>query len=173
MALAGEGGVLSDPAPKARIKGTTGTGVDYKVKYFIDCARIGPGKARHQVVTSVLDQLHQTGLQLAYPKQDVSYGSMPERLIEGKSIEDRIRLLGSIDLFEQLDPIDLEDIAMALRARQFREHETLIRQRRVRCASRCAARDERFRQAKSSWSRSTCGRRATRRLTRRAASSSG
>ncbi len=128
MAVAGQSGILADPAPKARIKGTTATGVDYKVKYVIDCSKVGPGKARHFVIKSVLEQLHQAGLELAYAKQDVFYAPMPDRQIEGKSVEDRIRLLSRIELFTQLEPVELEDLAITLKQRMFPEHATLLKQ---------------------------------------------
>jgi CRP-like cAMP-binding protein len=128
MAVAGQDGILADPAPKARVKGTTGTGVDYKVKYVIDCAKVGPGKARHRVIMSILEQLHQAGLQLAYTKQDVFYARMPERQIEGKSVDDRIKLLARIELFTQLEPDELEDLAVSLKQRVFGEHQSLLKQ---------------------------------------------
>jgi small-conductance mechanosensitive channel/CRP-like cAMP-binding protein len=128
MAVAGQDGILADPAPKARVKGTTGTGVDYKVKYVIDCSKVGPGKARHRVIVSILEQLHQAGLQLAYSKQDVFYARMPERQIEGKSVDDRIKLLSRIELFTQLEPDELEDLAVSLKPRTFGEHQALIKQ---------------------------------------------
>src|SRR5258706_13505714 len=55
MSVAGTNGVLENPAPKARIKGFTGVGVDYVVKFTIDRTRSGPGRARHNVMQPVLD----------------------------------------------------------------------------------------------------------------------
>src|SRR5205823_13215468 len=59
--------------PKARQRGASALGVEYKVKYWIDCAQIGPGKPRHVAVTSLLDHLHAAGVTHAVPKQEMRY----------------------------------------------------------------------------------------------------
>lgn len=78
---AGRSGILADPEPKARLKGASPHGVDYKVKYWIDCSQVGPGKARHLVLTSIFDRLNAAGLTLAYPKQEVWYSPLAESVL--------------------------------------------------------------------------------------------
>ena len=72
--LAGDGGILDDPEPKARLRGTSGLGIEYKVKYWIDCTQVGPGKARHRVLSAVLAALSRERIALARA-QDVHYNA--------------------------------------------------------------------------------------------------
>ncbi|MGH2518420.1 MAG: cyclic nucleotide-binding domain-containing protein [Chloroflexota bacterium] len=111
LAVAGADGILAEPEPKVRIKGVTASGVDYKVKYWIDSSRVGPGKARHIVLKSALDQLHQAGLSLAHAQQDVFYAPLPNRVLDGSSAQDRQELLRRIELFALLKPSELEALA--------------------------------------------------------------
>jgi small-conductance mechanosensitive channel len=73
QAVAKDGAILDDPEPKARIKDSSPIGIEYKLKYWIDCTRIGPGKARHIVLASVFEHLLLAGLKLAQPKQELTY----------------------------------------------------------------------------------------------------
>jgi small-conductance mechanosensitive channel/CRP-like cAMP-binding protein len=129
MAVAGTGGILGDPEPpKARIKGVSNTGIEYKVKYWIDCAKVGPGKARHIVLESVLGQLHHSGLELGYTRQDVYYAPMPQRQLDAGSAADRVRLLARTDLFKELSADELEELAAGMQARLMPPRGTLITQ---------------------------------------------
>ncbi len=128
MGVAGSEGILSDPEPKARIKGTSTTGVEYKVKYWIDCSQVGPGKARHRVVKSVLDQLRQSGLSLAHVQQDMFYAPMPNRLLDGSSTHDRTEILRRIELFSSLDATELEGLAMGMKQVVYPSGSTLLTQ---------------------------------------------
>ena len=76
LTVAGDGGILADPEPKARLRGTSGLGIEYKVKYWIDCTQVGPGKARHRVLAAVLAALQREGIALARA-QDVHYNGTP------------------------------------------------------------------------------------------------
>jgi CRP-like cAMP-binding protein len=115
MNVAGTNGVLEDPAPKTRIKGFTDAGVDYKVKYFIDPRLGGPGKARHAVMTSVLDQLHYAGLSVATTKREIITGLEHAPALDSTSIADRVTLLSRTDLFRNLEPAGREHLALRMR----------------------------------------------------------
>lgn len=127
-AVAGVDGILSDPQPVVRVKGTSGLGVDYKVKYWVLCSKMGPGKARSVVARSVLDAIARAGLSLAYPKQDVFHTEMPHRTLDSKSDADRRQLLSRVELFSSLDAAEIGALANRMRERFFREGEALIRQ---------------------------------------------
>ncbi|HEU5316630.1 MAG TPA: mechanosensitive ion channel domain-containing protein [Chloroflexota bacterium] len=73
LAVANTGAILSDPEPKARIKDSSPMGIEYKLKYWIDCTTIGPGKARHLVLASVFEHLFLAGLKVAQPKQELTH----------------------------------------------------------------------------------------------------
>jgi small-conductance mechanosensitive channel/CRP-like cAMP-binding protein len=128
LAAVGTSGILADPEPKARIKGVTGIGIDYKVKYWVDCSKAGPGKARHAVLYSVLDQLHQAGISLAYNKQDVFYAPMPQRQLDTDNKADRVRLLSRVELFSTLPDEELETLAREMRSHVVPQGTALITQ---------------------------------------------
>jgi small-conductance mechanosensitive channel/CRP-like cAMP-binding protein len=115
MAVTGNG-ILEDEEhePKARIKAISHEGVEYKLKYWVDCAKVGPGKARHRVLESVLDGFHQAGLAPSQPKQDLFYAPMPNRQLDTRSLADRMELLSRIELFSTLEQSDLETLALDL-----------------------------------------------------------
>lgn len=126
MSVAGTNGVLEEPAPKARIAGFTGIGVDYKVKYWIDPRQAGPGKARHAVMHAVLDQLHHAGLHLAVNKQEVINGPELARHQDPASIDDRATLLARTDIFKELDHVAREHLARRMEQRTVRTGESVV-----------------------------------------------
>ena len=128
MALAGVNGILADPEPKARVRGTSALGVDYKVKYWIDCARVGPGKARHFVLASVLDHLRRAGISLAYQKQDLYLARMPQRQLDDSDLTDRLLLLSRIELFDALPREELESLALNMTRHIYRQGTQIIKQ---------------------------------------------
>jgi branched-chain amino acid transport system substrate-binding protein len=65
------GGPLADPPPKVRISKVTEQGVEYVLRYRIVPSQVSPLKARHTLNSSVLEHLHEAGIELAYPKRIV------------------------------------------------------------------------------------------------------
>ncbi len=112
-------GILADPEPKVRIKGISSTGVEYKVKYWIDCAKGGPGKQRHRVLQGILSQLKQAGISPAKPEQDVFIAPMPQRDLDTRALSDRKELLARVSLLSILDDGELEALALDLNQRRF------------------------------------------------------
>ncbi len=125
--VAGSTGVLDNPAPKARIRGVTPQGVEYKIKYFLDPRKAGPGKARHEVWRTVLDQLQRAGLQPAMPKQDVFHAPRPQRLLDSRSLEDRVALLMRVELFQGFTATERAQLSSRMRERVFTEGATVIK----------------------------------------------
>lgn len=126
-AVAGEKyGPLPDPAPKARVNSITENGVEYRVRYWIVPRLVSPPKARHTVLTSVLDHLHQAGMTLAYPKQDTYLASMPKRQHEPELMEDRRELLKRIAWFAALTTDEIKQVAESLLPRRFPGGATLM-----------------------------------------------
>jgi small-conductance mechanosensitive channel/CRP-like cAMP-binding protein len=108
MAVATDKGpVLMSPAPKVRIREAIGDGIDYRIVYMMKGA---PGPSRDLVLTSALNHLHQAGLSLAFPQRDLYLARMPQRSLDGVSVEDRVSLLRRVDIFAPL----LEDELMFL-----------------------------------------------------------
>jgi len=126
-AVAGEHqGPLTDPAPKARITGIGDNGVEYRVRYWIIPRLVSPAKARHTVINSVLQHLHQSGMTLAYPKQDTYVAAMPKRQHQPALLEDRGELLGRISWFAALTAEEIRGLAESLTPRQFPRGATLM-----------------------------------------------
>jgi small-conductance mechanosensitive channel/CRP-like cAMP-binding protein len=124
--VAGTTGIPDEPAPKARIRGISPQGVEYKIKYFLDPRKAGPGKARHEVWRVVLDQLHRAGLQPAMPKQDVFHAQRPVRQLDARSVADRVALIGRIELFQGLTPEERVHFVGVMRECHFKEGATVV-----------------------------------------------
>lgn len=126
-AVAGEHeGPLLDPAPKARITGITDYGVQYRVRYWTVPRLVSPPKARHTVINSILQHLHQSGMTLAYPKQDTYVASMPKRQHQPALLEDRSELLSRIAWFAALTAEEIRTLANALLPRELPQGATLM-----------------------------------------------
>lgn len=125
--VAGTTGILEDPAPKARLRGVSAQGVEYRIKYFLDPRLAGPAKARHEVLRAVLDQLHRAGLQPAAPSQDVYHAPMPPRTLNAGSAHDRSRLLERVELFQGLSAAERAELSEQMHERVVKENVTLIR----------------------------------------------
>lgn len=125
--VSGTTGILDDPAPKARIRGVSPQGVEYKIKYFLDPRKAGPGKARHEVWRAVLDQLNRAGLQPATPKQDVFHAERPQRQLDSRSSEDRVALLSRVELFQGLTDEERLVLSGQMRERLIKEGATVIK----------------------------------------------
>ncbi|MEI6814524.1 MAG: mechanosensitive ion channel family protein [bacterium] len=124
---AGSNGVLEQPAPKARLRGVSAQGVEYRIKYFVDPTIAGPGKARHEVLRTVLDQLHRAGLHPASPSQDVFHAPLPVRKLDARSADDRAQLLGRIELFKGLTDAERLELSSQMQERLVTEGTTLLR----------------------------------------------
>ncbi len=121
-------GILEYPEPKVRVKGVSSLGVEYKVKYTIMPAQIGPSKARHFVVKSILEHLRQAGISLAYPKQDSYFSKMPSRHLDLNSMNDRTSILARVYLFQGLPNENLSHLASLMVLKRFSEGSTIIQQ---------------------------------------------
>lgn len=109
LAIAREQGpVLLTPSPKVRIAGTEPGGVVYRIIFMTTQAH---GTAKDLMLTSVLEHMHQAGLSLAYPQQDLYLADMPQRNVEGASAEDRTQLLQRVDIFAPLQVDELQFLA--------------------------------------------------------------
>jgi branched-chain amino acid transport system substrate-binding protein len=62
-----KGGPLAEPPPKVRIDRVNETGIVYVVRYRILPSDVSPRQARHNINESVLRQLREAGIELAYP----------------------------------------------------------------------------------------------------------
>jgi small-conductance mechanosensitive channel/CRP-like cAMP-binding protein len=119
-------GPLADPKPKARVTGISDLGVQYRLRYWIVPRLVSPARARHTVLTSVLKQLHQAGMTLAYPKQDTYYAAMPTRQYQPALLADRCEILKRIAWFAALAGEEVQRIAEAMLPREIAAGEAMV-----------------------------------------------
>lgn len=111
---------------KARLSEATGNGINYKIKYMLDPAKLPPGKAKHLILGHLLRQLSTTGLQLAHPKLD-NWSIEPQdfgRFAEAPG--SRFRLLNQVQLFVGIDAATLHELADRMTLRKFSAGQRLI-----------------------------------------------
>lgn len=128
MSVVGDGILEHPDPPKVRIRGVSADGIEYKVKYWIDCAKGGPGKQRHRILQGILDQLHQAGITPANGKTDVYYAPMPQRELDTRSLSDRMQLLSRVSLFSTLEESELEVLALDLVQKRVPTRSAVIKQ---------------------------------------------
>jgi CRP-like cAMP-binding protein len=109
------------------LRAITPQGVEYKIKYFLDPRIAGPGRARHEVLRSVMDQLHRAGLQPATPQQDVFHAPFVARHLDTHAQNDRALLLERTELFQNLTPAERGLLAGRMQERLFKEGAVLLR----------------------------------------------
>lgn len=109
---------------KARVSEITALGVTYKIKYMLNPAKLGPGKAKHFILSHVMRQLQLTGLAPSnsnYWNRD----TLIKHHVLGEA-EHRQRLLGRVSLFRELNESDLSDLAGRMTQRIFAPGQKLI-----------------------------------------------
>jgi len=121
-------GPLTDPPPKVRVTGISELGVQYRARYWILPRIVSPSKARHTVITAILDHLHQAGITLAYPKQDAYFAPMPKRQLQTASIEDRRVLLSRVSWLEALSDDERNELAASLNERRFTAGDEIMKE---------------------------------------------
>lgn len=100
LAVTGEKGpVLASPPPFIRIAATAQDGIEYRVRFPANGA---PGPAKNAVLTSIMQHMHQAGLSLSSQQYDVFLANMPQRSLEGTTVQDRLSLLQRMEIFAPL-----------------------------------------------------------------------
>jgi small-conductance mechanosensitive channel/CRP-like cAMP-binding protein len=119
-------GIEERPEPTVRINRVMDAGIEYRIRYWIYPAKLSPPKARHAVIGSVLRNLRTAGISLAYPKQDMLLNRRRVKPLNSDLLEDRIALLSSIDLFQQLAPEALRSLALNIQKVTFKSLEKVV-----------------------------------------------
>lgn len=135
---AGKAGILENPAPTAQINGIKPDGVEYKIKYYLD-PRLAdtkgapvdllkaPSKAQHEVWKAVIEHLNRAGMQPATPKREILHAPRALELPETHSLDDRVALLGHVELFESLTMEEQTLLGRQMSERLFPAGEAVIR----------------------------------------------
>lgn len=120
------GGPLADPEPVVRTTGIDEHGVRYKLKYFIDPRKGGPGKIRQKVLEHVLAHLRKAGISTAHLKQEILQADLPVRNFDHDT--DRVLLLARVGLFHAMTEAELQSLATNMTLQRFQKGETIIEQ---------------------------------------------
>ncbi|MCK5716520.1 MAG: mechanosensitive ion channel family protein [Thiomargarita sp.] len=115
-AVLGSNDLLENPPPKVLLSEATSAGIQYMIWYWIK-GNANPDIARHIILNSVIAQLKIAGLSLNSTKSS-----------SFNSLELRVTLLAKISLFNALDEDELNNIAVHLQERLYREGDTIVKQ---------------------------------------------
>ncbi|NQV33236.1 MAG: mechanosensitive ion channel [Phycisphaeraceae bacterium] len=119
-------GILENPEPRVLVHQLTATGVQYKVRYWVDPLVMSPRRARHEVASSLLRHLFQAGITPAYDKQDLYLSRMPNRQLDRQT--DRETLLQRIELFSTLNREERRHLSESMSECQYRAGDVLVQQ---------------------------------------------
>lgn len=118
--------VLETPAPFIAANKLNDRGIEYVLRYWLKPAEVNPEVARHEVITSVLNHLHQAGISLAYQKHDMFFAQMPSRQLDRRA--DRSTLLKRIEIFSALTPDEMTDLGSQIKERRFNAGHAIVNQ---------------------------------------------
>ncbi len=127
-ASCGPDGPLHEPEPKVIVWGASELGIEYRIRHWQRVDTIGEAPVRDAVMRSVLRHLAMAGLSPAYPKLDTFRAKMPTRQREHHSVDDRIKLLRQLEIFDTVEDAHLERLATEARPRHFSSGEPLTEQ---------------------------------------------
>ncbi len=124
LAVAADSGpVLASPAPKVRIASAKPEGIEYRIIFM---AARSPGPAKDAVLSSVLEHMHQAGLSPSYPQRDLYVARMPQRALEGTSVQDRVNLLRRMEIFTPLTQEELQFLVETAIRRDIPQEQNLF-----------------------------------------------
>jgi small-conductance mechanosensitive channel/CRP-like cAMP-binding protein len=124
-----EPGFDTSHSPAVLIGGTSSTGVEYILRFWIlPWHPVSPTVQRDRVLTTVLHHLQLAGIALAYPKTDIYHARMPERQVDGHTAAGEINLLSRVHLFEPLSDEELKYVVESLQRRVVRADTELVRE---------------------------------------------
>ena len=124
-ATKGADGVLPEPSPDVLLTDYGDNGINYTIRFFVS-GYADMMSTRDRVMTGIGRHLYQAGFGVPYPKRDVYYTPMPPREINRKA--DRRVLLSRVDLFESLEPEDIDALAAALSERRCLASQDIVHQ---------------------------------------------
>lgn len=130
LSAALEAAALDNPAifdTKARVTETSALGVHYKIKYMLDPARLGPGKAKHLIFRHLLRHLSAAGIRQAHAKQDNWLIDGAPAHFHAGSPAFRGNLLAQVELFRDLGADDLAMLTDRMREARYVPGTAVIR----------------------------------------------
>jgi len=120
-------GPQRSPAPDVLIWSAGDSGVLYRIRFWLDPARLSSDTATHVVWICVLQQLAKAGLSLAQPRETVFLARLPRDASGVHSVEDRVAFLRRVALFERFPDASLRWLATETVLRLIRPGQVLVR----------------------------------------------
>lgn len=115
------------PDPDVLVWSADEMGVLYRVRFWLDPAKLSSDNATHVVWVCILQQLAKAGLSLAQPRETVFLGRLPRDASGVHSVEDRVAFLRRVDLFERFPETSLRWLATETALRLIRPRQVLVR----------------------------------------------
>ena len=129
QALAGNNGILTDPAPEIRLDEALSGGQRYEVRFFILPVNISPNESRHIVNKSVIEHLARSGLTPSMEKETVFLdiaSSLPNILSSQADNFDEV--INRSELFKVLPEEDCSTLLNKVARKDLKAGEVLYRQ---------------------------------------------
>ncbi len=117
-------GIITDY--KCRISKTSIDGVLYKVKYFLNPAKCGPGKARHLIYSRVFRFLRAAGITLSNTDQQTYITKLEP--VTFRPEHETADYISKIDLFQTLTEEQVNGIAAGTTVRNFNKGDVICKQ---------------------------------------------
>jgi small-conductance mechanosensitive channel/CRP-like cAMP-binding protein len=117
---------LEVPTPVIAANKVNDRGVEYVVRYWLKPAEVNPEIARHEVITSILNHLHQAGISLAYQKHDMFFAQMPPRQLDRRA--DKSALLKRVEIFSALTAEEMTTLAGQMKERRYKAGQAIVNQ---------------------------------------------
>ncbi|MDP3372434.1 MAG: mechanosensitive ion channel family protein [Candidatus Paracaedibacteraceae bacterium] len=117
-------GVITDY--KCRVSKVSTEGVYYKVKYFLNPAKCGPGKVRHLIHSRVFRFLRAANIKLATQMQRVYITEIADQIFT--PTEETANYIAQIDIFQTLTERQVKEIATVSRKRNFNKGDVICSQ---------------------------------------------
>lgn len=122
------GGPGRAKSPDVLIDNMTDSGIEYRVRYWLDPASESYDTATHVVNASVQRHLQFAGLRLASDREEVALGRQRPPQIEFDQAPDRVSILSALPLLNGLSRTTLATLAQNLQVRWFEEDTALVKE---------------------------------------------
>lgn len=124
-----KGGPTHEKKPDVIVVRMSNSGVEYRVRFWLNPASESYDTAIHLVNASVQRHLQFAGVRLASDREEVAWGRARQQRAELDNIEDRIAVLSALPLLAGLNRTQLTALASDLKVRWFDEGENLVQER--------------------------------------------
>ena len=123
-------GVVSEPAPSARVTKFGDSSIEYRVRYWITEFE-NSSSIEGSILANIWYALKRHGLEIPFPIRTLHLHQVTEeteRAAEAQALAERLALLRDIDFLKPLRPDDLTRVAKSLKVLPYEAGRTIVRQ---------------------------------------------